>query len=371
MSWHRHRRPAKQKARPLAGLLFCARLRRALAALLPLFTLSACEPRQLREPSDAPAVRVTPVPIDALADSLRLSAELTLLGAFELASDDPRFGGFSGLLVDQGRLLLLSDRGYLWSGALAPDQPIPLRESSWRVVALTIAGRQPDAEDLARTGDGTLWVAIEGDHALAPLPPTSDSVRLELTPKRLPEPIASLPRNGGIEALAALPEGGLLALAETRRGEGHPALVLANGEVSVSSYPASAGFAPTAAEWVAGYLLVLERRFTPWGGFAARLVAWPAASAADLTFDTAAVRELARFTPSWAIDNFEGLAAEPPDREGAIRIWLITDDNFNRWQRTLLLLLRWQPQPALARASNRRLSGMSSSGSSASDTLFK
>jgi hypothetical protein len=46
------------------------------------------------------------------------------------------------------------------------------------------------------------------------------------------------------------------------------------------------------------------------------------------------------------VDNFEGLAAVPrtgPGQDGAIRFYLISDDNFSRAQRTLLLAFDWKP----------------------------
>ena len=44
-----------------------------------------------------------------------------------------------------------------------------------------------------------------------------------------------------------------------------------------------------------------------------------------------------------AVDNLEGVAALPqPD--GSIRFYLISDDNFSRLQRPLLLAFDWRPQ---------------------------
>jgi hypothetical protein len=46
--------------------------------------------------------------------------------------------------------------------------------------------------------------------------------------------------------------------------------------------------------------------------------------------------------PPLNVDNYEGLAALPrPD--GSVRFYLISDDNFSRLQRTLLLGLDWRP----------------------------
>jgi hypothetical protein len=42
------------------------------------------------------------------------------------------------------------------------------------------------------------------------------------------------------------------------------------------------------------------------------------------------------------VDNFEGLAAVPA-KDGSIRFYLISDDNFSSSQRTLLLAFDWKP----------------------------
>ena len=49
--------------------------------------------------------------------------------------------------------------------------------------------------------------------------------------------------------------------------------------------------------------------------------------------------ELAQITPPLSVDNFEGLAVFPDERGGTI-IYILSDDNFNPFQRTLLLQFR-------------------------------
>ena len=45
---------------------------------------------------------------------------------------------------------------------------------------------------------------------------------------------------------------------------------------------------------------------------------------------------------AFTVDNLEGLAALP-QRDGSIRFYLISDDNFSKLQRTLLLAFDWRP----------------------------
>lgn len=46
--------------------------------------------------------------------------------------------------------------------------------------------------------------------------------------------------------------------------------------------------------------------------------------------------ELLRLTPPETVDNFEGLAIAPGS-DGGVFVFLLSDDNFNSLQRTLLL----------------------------------
>jgi hypothetical protein len=55
-------------------------------------------------------------------------------------------------------------------------------------------------------------------------------------------------------------------------------------------------------------------------------------------------RKLADLEAPLPMDNYEGLAVLP-DRDG-VTLWLISDDNFARIQRTLLLELHWTMPPA-------------------------
>ena len=48
---------------------------------------------------------------------------------------------------------------------------------------------------------------------------------------------------------------------------------------------------------------------------------------------------MARFERPLTVDNFEGVAAVQDD-DGATLVYILSDDNFNFFQRTLLLLFR-------------------------------
>jgi hypothetical protein len=150
------------------------------------------------------------------------------------------------------------------------------------------------------------------------------------------------PPNGGGEALAVLPDGSLVWIAEAARsGDGQAAalLVAAGGMTRPIGIDVVAGFAPTDAVMLdATHLLLLHRRFTGVETAAAISIVDLAPMLAGGS--TAPGRELARWSRGgpWPIDNMEGIAlvrraGKPP------LLYLVSDDNFSVTQRTLLLKL--------------------------------
>src|SRR5690606_2935132 len=92
-----------------------------------------------------------------------------------------------------------------------------------------------------------------------------------------------------------------------------------------------------------GDVLVLERRFTWIGGLASRLVRIPAA---DVT-PGAVLRgaEVARIEPPLTVENYEGIATRRA-ADGTDLVYLVSDDNFNPLQRTLLMMFALEEAPA-------------------------
>jgi len=89
-----------------------------------------------------------------------------------------------------------------------------------------------------------------------------------------------------------------------------------------------------------GDVLLLERSASLLGGFAARLSVIPAATIAPGAHLSG--QELAVIRSPLPVDNFEGVAARAaPDR--SVLIYILSDDNFNAMERTLLLQFRWRP----------------------------
>jgi hypothetical protein len=272
--------------------------------------------------------------------------KLTLLGALELRADHPHFGGLSGLSVRDNKILYaISDRGRWFSARLSLDALGALVSlDTWRTGRLkgpggaAVTGRLGDAEGLAQDRDGSWLVSFEWKHRLwryATLAGEPTDV------SGLQAKLEGAPGNGGVEALTVLADGRLLALCEhfanpdgsLKGWLGRP------GRFRSMSYVPTEGFAPTdLATLASGDVLVLERRYTPRTGAAIRI----RRIAADSLEPEARVvsREIARLAPPLPVDNFEGLAVHSDPQHGSTTVYMVSDDNFSRRQRTLLYQFR-------------------------------
>ena len=260
-------------------------------------------------------------------------------------------GGFSGAhLAPDLTLTLISDRGH-WAEArlllegltpigLAPLRHGPLRDEAGRPLPRGLAA---DAEALARLPDGTWLVAFERRHRIRAYRQW-DGPGAYVAP---PPGLENAPSNGGLEGLAVLPDGRLFAVAETFAPTDRPELrhawLGAPGRWTPLYWQPTPGFLPTdAAILPDGSALVLERRFSLLGGFAARLVrAAPCAlrsarEGAVLTGETILTLDDAPL-PS---ENWEGVAVTRFGNQTLVA--LISDDNESVLQRSLLLLFAWR-----------------------------
>ena len=138
--------------------------------------------------------------------------------------------------------------------------------------------------------------------------------------------------------MVALGDGRLLLLTEgLRAGQGLlRGWVGAPGAWAPISYRSHGRPRPTAARRLpGGDVIVLERGFTRQHGSEIRLRRIGAAAIeADAVLDGEVVAEL---RPLLNVDNFEALDSRV-DSSGAVLLYLLSDDNFNERQRTLLML---------------------------------
>lgn len=314
------------------------RCRRLACGLTLILAACAPGPDLVGEANDrAPELR--PLSLYRDGEATARLGELEHLASFALDAGDRRFGGFSSLALEGDRLLMLSDRGWLWRCRRRLDESGRLRGlEACRIDEVTLKaadGRFADAEALAGMADGRLVIGFEDGGAIARLAVAGDEVRVR--PSGLPRLFEGAPVNAGLEAMAGLGDGRLLGLSEGHaRGGGRLAAAIVDeaGTVPLAYRPAP-GFKPTAADRLGRHLFVLERRASLLGGFEARIVLIDLEAEALAPGDVLEGRELARLGVGHEVDNFEGLLAEDGPG-GAIHLTIIADDNFHAFQRTLL-----------------------------------
>ncbi len=280
--------------------------------------------------------------IDATPDKNDVG-DLLYRGGVHLSSRNPQFGGFSGLGVspDGRRMVSVSDAGMSYSanleydsrgnlsgvtahdlGTLADLDGTPVRGKRWS-----------DAEAMSPGVEGEIIVAFERNHRIWRYDPGSTTPRV----LRPPAELGSMNANDGIEALTLLNDGRLLAISEGAPHEpASVAWVSRPGGWDVLTYIAGDGFRPTGAATLAnGDVLVLERFYTPRAGVRIRIKRINGYNIS--AGDEISGKLLAHFAPPMNIDNFEGIEARK-DAQGRTLIYLISDDNFNAEQRTLLMM---------------------------------
>ncbi len=268
---------------------------------------------------------------------------LELLAAYRLQSRDPRFGGFSAIETDGRTLWLLSDRALLWQAPVTLDgQTGALEPGDWTVGRLLpdAADRLAlDSEALALAPDGTLVAALEHDDSLRRLVAEASG---DWSTRRLHEGrlIDDAPVNQGIEALARLADGSLIALSEGARlapGIARGAR-LTQASVETFGYRLTPGFSPVGAAATADHLYVLERSVGLLAGWQSRLSRAPLPEAA-IAGALAGV-ELLRIDAGPLAENYEGVAVVERPGQPTL-ILLIADDNQSALQRSLLLVFRY------------------------------
>lgn len=314
------------------------------AALLAALLLLPA-PTALAAEDAAIEVGCTRLNLDTEDKTVTTVGSLRWRGGCALASETEGFGSLSDLLLapDGLGLTAVSDQGYWLTAAIAYDAGGdlvgltaarfgPLHDTAGRLLSVSIKARR-DAEALARLPDGSLLVAFERTHRLRRF---AAGLGGPTEVFDAPPGLAEASDNAGIEALVTLADGRLLAFAEGGGDAGTPAwLRNPDGRWHDLTLRPGGLFRPTGAALLpGGDILLLERRFTLLGGLGARLGRIAAATIRPGAYLEAEI--LADLAPPLTLDNFEGIAAHRA-ADGTTRITLLSDDNFNAFQRTLIV----------------------------------
>ena len=314
------------------------------AAFAILCTLASCRSHGAVQTTKARLVDLIPFELNPKNPERKQFGSLTFMRAFQLDSKDKRFGGLSGLSFGtDGKLYAVSDRGYWLSAMMVSDADgAQLDLVDWQIARIltpaktSVTGSLADAEALTRARDGSFLVAFEGRHRIWRYEPPPRTFESAPTPIALPARISRAPSNGGLEGLASLPNGRLLALTEefANPDGSFRGWLIDGGQFAELAYLPAKGFhVADCAVLQDGDVLVLERRYASFGIFSARVTIvdgktiQPGAKLSG--------RELLRIEQPLVVENFEGLAVQQT-RKGTM-IYLVSDDNYNPFQQTLLL----------------------------------
>lgn len=265
------------------------------------------------------------------------------VGSYRWTEDFSTFGGFSGLeLSDDGlSLLTVSDEGLIASARILrdPDSGVIIGITDYESHILKISTGEEvqqiynDAEGLAIARDGTIFVSFEGYHRLAEYPTmTSNAIRI---PR--PREFNELQNNSALETLAIDDDGTLYTLPE-RSGSltrDFPVFRYRDGAWDQPfGIPRRPPFLPVGGDFGPdGRFYLLERNLNGIFGFQSRVRRF------DFAGDQVRGEETLLESQTGTHDNLEGISVWR-DPQGHIRMTMISDDNFNSFERTELVEYR-------------------------------
>jgi len=285
-------------------------------------------------------VDATPVPLNPSQPQQGAMGGFAWAGGLMLTSaQTSRLHGLSDIKAwPDGRLLAVGDQGDLLearlvldgSGRLVDVQQARLTqlqgEDGRELYALGEVPR--DAEGILELSNGDRLISFEQDDRILLYPRTG------ALPRRAPSPDVRFTYNKGMEALTLVPAAGADAYAAGNEETGQTwicrlsAACVADRRVQLDDGFELAGMASLSG----GRMAYLLRAFDRIRGVRIVLRVMGA--------DGATLDEL-RLAAPLTVDNFEGVAAvEQPGRP--VRFYLISDDNFADYQRTLLVAFDWR-----------------------------
>lgn len=292
--------------------------------------------------NDSQNIAMKPLALDPERPALRKVGALEFLAAWELGSNNPNFGGISALsMMRDGRFIGVSDMGTLigfgLTGQNQIDRPFiaPLPDAYGK----NIGYEDRDSESIAHDpATGRFWVSYEGKHAIRRF--GRSFARTEGIAR--PKPMQSWGANSGAEALIRLPDGQFIVFSEGHDlpDGSYEALHFSGDPTEEGSSGFSFGYAPPAGHKITdaamlpdGRILTLNRKLSFPPEFSIALAVFDPAQIAKGAVISPKV--IARLQAPLLVDNMEGLVVAQDG--GRTIIWMISDNNFNIWQRSILM----------------------------------
>ena len=273
--------------------------------------------------------------------------KLKFVSGIEIKSNHPDFGGLSGLIINEDKSLIsVGDQGIWLTGKIKIDENGKLVEIiNGRLGHLKGNENNPlyklgksytDAESI-ETYNNKFIVSFERKHRILIF--NNIFLHSEIFYDRIK--YLDLPDNGGIEAMAPLKNNLIFLLSENLiyPDDKIAGYLLSDNKLKKVYVKKNGSFKPTdMSNLPDGNILLLERSFSPVRGASARISVIkyedlkPNSVILPFTLDT--------LKPPMVVDNFEGISFLKLN-DGGYYIFILSDDNFNFLQKTLLYQFYW------------------------------
>ncbi|MFC7291307.1 esterase-like activity of phytase family protein [Hirschia litorea] len=281
------------------------------------------------------------------------------VAGYHLTSDNPRFGGISGIdTLNSGDLLAVTDQGdFLWIGMDEYDhlQPVSAQISMMRDANGNPYDNKADADSEGLAVDnGLAFVSFEREHRIEAFDLETCGANARgsrvFTLDKDRDNVAGIRDNGGMEALALTDIGGLIMGVETLDdGKAQlsfsPKVGMADfrGRLDAGNSKQITGSDYLARSQNSGELYSLHRYYSPLTGAQINVLQTQVSRNEGGEYILGESVELLSLKLPGVTDNFEGISVRR-DEDGNIRLFIVSDDNFSPKQRSLLLIFNVVPK---------------------------
>ena len=295
--------------------------------------------------SDLKTSQINLFPNDTKASSLLKNLEY--VSGLELNSNHEDFGGLSGLIIeDNNNFTTIGDQGIWMTGQLILNNNDELTSISnaklgylknEKNIYLVQSGKLFTDAEAVELFNGKLVVSFERNHRILSYEKIEGVAQLFYDKMKL----LDLPNNGGIEAMTSLKDNSLIFISEdlVDSNDRIVGFRLYENKLSKIFVKKNGSFKPTDLSVLpSGDILMLERSFTPIKGAKARISLIKYQDIIESPLITPIYIDT--ISPPMIVDNFEGISSIKSN-SGGYFIFILSDDNFNFLQKTILLQFHW------------------------------
>lgn len=312
--------------------------------------LALATPSALAQP-----IEITAVPVSTFkgAEIGQRVDQLIWRGGLVLDSSADTFGGISGVtFVSEQDVVMVSDRGNFISAridyddagipnALSGAQLEVIRNSSGTELPSNFSRDSEAVETVYRNGEAAaVRVGFENLTRVADFDLVDNRPSGAARIVSIPDELESLRTNESLEAVCIAPPASpvagstvLIAEQQFNADDNHSAWLLGNRDKGPLALVPADGYSPTDCDFLPnGDLLVLERGM----GFLSFIMQVRRIPAETIGPGAVLQGDVILSASGGDIDNMEGIAVREL-ADGSVHIVIMSDDNFNDWERTLWL----------------------------------